>query len=122
MFSKKNRLEKKKVEQIFKQGKFVSSPNLTFKYIAVSPLSHPNKPKISFISPKTTSKKSVDRNLLRRRGYAALKKHIDQLPSNIMGVFIFSKKSQQVFGGNKNNKNNPFLNLSKEIQVILKKL
>ncbi|MEI8270808.1 MAG: ribonuclease P protein component, partial [bacterium] len=64
MLSKKNRVNKKLIDKIFKEGRFVNSPNLTLKFIKEESL----YPKIAFISPKTASKKAVDRNLLRRRG------------------------------------------------------
>ncbi len=126
MLPKKNRADRKTVEKIFKEGRFVNSSNLTLKFV----LSHPNSllikergfPQISFLSPKTASKKAVVRNLLRRRGYAILSKHFGKFPVGFLGAFIFGKKSVEVFGGRKNKKYNPILNLDLEVKTILTKL
>lgn len=118
MLPKKNRTDKKLVEQIFKEGKFVNSPNLTFKFIKKDTLLL----QVAFIAPKTVSKRAVDRNLLRRRGYDAFKKYIHLFPLNVAGVFVFGKKSMEFFGGRKNKTKNPFQNLENEIQKILSKI
>lgn len=118
MFPKKNRVEKKLVEKIFKEGEFLNSPNLTLKFIK----KETKIPQFSFIAPKTVSKRAVDRNLLRRRGYSALRKHIHLFPKNIAGAFIFGKKSLGFFGGRKNKTINPFKNLENEIEKILNKI
>ncbi|MDD5720956.1 MAG: ribonuclease P protein component [Candidatus Pacebacteria bacterium] len=87
MLPKKNRVSTKEVDKIFKEGRFLISPSFTFKYTQ-----NPNKEvKISFIAPKSVAKLAVKRNLLRRRGYTALSKYIDQFPLGIMGVFVFKK-------------------------------
>lgn len=119
MLSKKNRLNKATVDQIFKTGRFLNSPNLTFKYILNK---YQKNPTFSFITPKTSSKSAVKRNLLRRRGYAVLKNKISSLPLNITGVFLFDKKSLGLFGGLKKKNYNPSLNLETEIDIILNKL
>jgi len=87
MLPKKNRVSTKEVDLIFKQGKFINSPNLTFKFVKTLNLGV----KISFLAPKNVAKLAVKRNLLRRRGYAALEKYLDQFPAGIIGVFIFKK-------------------------------
>lgn len=88
MLSKRNRASKKAVDLIFKQGRFINSPNLTFKYILENDFS---EKKISFIVPKSVAKSAVKRNSLRRRGYNVLKKHLISFPSGILGVFVFKK-------------------------------
>ena len=118
MLSQKNRTNTKLVDRIFKEGKFVNSPNLTLKFIKNEfPF-----PQISFITPKAVSKKAVDRNLLRRRGYFILRKYLIFSPTNFAGVFVFGKKSMDFFGGRKNKKRNPILVLENEIKIILEKL
>ncbi len=87
MLPKKNRANTKEVDKIFKEGKFLNSSNLTFKYFR----NNSKEIKISFIVSKNITKLAVKRNLLRRRGYTALKKHINQFPVGITGVFIFKK-------------------------------
>ncbi|MFA6586134.1 MAG: ribonuclease P protein component [Candidatus Paceibacterota bacterium] len=118
MFPKKNRNDRKTIEQIFKSGRFVNSSNLTFKFVKTND----NQRKISFITPKTVSKSAVVRNLLRRRGYAVLKKYFETFPIGFIGVFVFGKKSKEIFGGKKNKTYNPILNLENEIKIILNKI
>ncbi|MEK7080826.1 MAG: ribonuclease P protein component [Patescibacteria group bacterium] len=107
MLPKKNRADKKAVERIFREGKFVNSPNLTFKFILAN---NPVLPRISFIVPKDIAKLAVRRNLLRRHGYFVLEKHIKQFPSGLLGVFIFKKYQDDV------------LILENEIENILYKI
>lgn len=119
MLKKKNRADRKIIAKIFQGGVFVSSTNLTFKYIFDKNLKNPI---ISFITPKTISKSAVKRNTLRRRGYRVLENYLNQLPNNIAGVFIFGKKSLELFAGRKNQKHNPVMNLDHEIKNILSKI
>ncbi len=105
MLPKKNRVDTKTVEQIFQRGRSISSPNLNFKYI----LSGKEK-RISFIAPKSVAKLAVKRNLLRRRGYSALVKHIKGLTLGVAGVFIFKKAESNI------------KTLENEIQNILHKI
>ena len=107
MLSKKNRVDKKTVEKIFKEGKFVNSLHLTFKFILNS---DSTPPRISFIAPKNAAKLAVRRNLLRRRGYAAIKKYLNSLPAGLAGVFIFKKYQDDI------------LILENEIKTILTKI
>ena len=88
MLPKKNRADKKAVERIFKQGKFITSSSLTFKFILNN---NSAVPRISFIAPKSVAKLAVKRNFLRRKGYNVLKKYINSFPAGILGVFIFKK-------------------------------
>ncbi|OGI68096.1 hypothetical protein A2738_02835 [Candidatus Nomurabacteria bacterium RIFCSPHIGHO2_01_FULL_42_15] len=99
MLPKKNRVTTKEVEKIFKvcppngeEGKFVVSPNLTFKYFK----NDDREKKISFLAPKNVAKLAVQRNFLRRRGYLALQKTIDQFPAGVRGVFIFKRYQDDV--------------------------
>ena len=85
MLPKKSRASTKEIEQIFKTGRSLNSPCLSFKYVRNAD----NKTKISFIAPKNIAKLSTKRNLLRRRGYFALKKYTQYFPAGITGVFLF---------------------------------
>ncbi len=107
MLLKKNRADKKAVEKIFKEGKFINSPTLTFKFILGGGL---HTPRISFIAPKNIAKLAVKRNLLRRRGYSVLKKYLKDFPLGLVGVFIFKKFEDNV------------LVLENEIKTILYKI
>lgn len=107
MLLKKNRADKKTVEKIFKMGRFVNSPSLTFKFILSDAHS---APRISFIAPKSVAKLATKRNFLRRRGYSTLMKHLKDLPLGLTGVFIFKKFEDNV------------LILENEIKTILNKI
>lgn len=107
MLPKKNRVDTREIERIFKDSIFLSSTNLTFKYFK----NNNNKEiKISFIAPKNIAKLAVQRNFLRRRGYSVLEKHIKIFPLGITGVFIFKKYQNDV------------LILENEIKTILAKI
>ena len=92
MLPKKNRTDKKTVENIFKYGNFINSAILSFKFAK----SGGAEQKISFIVPKSVSKLATKRNLLRRRGYEALSKILPSLPAGISGVLIFKKYEQDI--------------------------
>ena len=114
MLPKKNRVDKKSIDEIFKacppigrEGSFINSNSLTFKFL----LKNGSKiRRISFIAPKNVAKFAVKRNLLRRRGYSALEKHIKQFPFGLLGVFIFKKPLNSV------------LEIENEIKNILNKI
>jgi len=100
MLPKKNRADTKTVERIFKacpptgrDGSFFNSANLTFKFIMTRDSA---PPRISIITPKSIAKIAVKRNLLKRRGYTALQKHIDKFPAGLLGVFIFKKYQDDI--------------------------
>jgi len=93
MLPKKNRVDKKGIDLIFKKGKFFASPNLTFKFILTG-ASIP--PRISFIAPKAVARLAVKRNLLRRRGYTTLRKHINDFPAGLIGAFLFKKYQDDI--------------------------
>lgn len=92
MLSKKNRVNKKDIDILFKTGKSVFSPNLTFKFL----ITLKNERKISFIAPKSVAKSAVDRNRLRRLGYFVLKSYLNNYPVGVVGVFIFKKYQDNV--------------------------
>lgn len=106
MLPKRNRLDKKTIEIIFKKGKFITSPSLTLKFL----ITKENKKQISFVVPKTVSKKAVDRNLLRRKGYLTLNKYFKDFPIGFLGVFLFKKYQDNI------------LILENEIENILHKI
>ncbi|MFA6324915.1 MAG: ribonuclease P protein component [Candidatus Paceibacterota bacterium] len=115
MLPKINRADRKQIDQIFKYGKFLNSPNLTFKFIFPQPSLEKERvdlrpTQISFIAPKSVAKLAIRRNLLRRRGYSALSKHIDQFPIGIIGALLFKKPINSV------------LEIENEIKTILSKI
>jgi ribonuclease P protein component len=105
MLPKKNRADKKSIEKIFKEGLFLRSSDLTFKYLKDK---SNNQPKISIIVPKALFKSAVKRNSLRRAGYAILKKYTSLISPQIVGAFVLGKKSLD--------------NLESEIKNILNKI
>ena len=116
MLRKINRGNTKAIEQIWKEGRFVNSTNLTFKFIKTK-----GEPKVSFITPKTTSKSAVVRNLLRRRGYRALEPHMSKV-NGYTGAFVFGKKSLNLFGGKGSQAKEAMKNLETELGIIFSKL
>ncbi len=107
MLSKKNRVDKKNIDLIFKEGRFLVSPSLTFKFLLTSAQ---NPPRISFIAPRSVAKFATKRNRLRRRGYVALRKFIHEFPFGLLGAFVFKKHEEDV------------LMLENEIKDILNKI
>jgi ribonuclease P protein component len=107
MLPKKNRVSKKDIDEIFKKKNFIGSDSLTFKFLLKDNF---KVRKISFIAPKNIARLAVKRNLLRRRGYVALEKYINQFPSGILGVFIFKKYQDNI------------LTIENEIKNILNKI
>jgi ribonuclease P protein component len=93
MLPKKNRADKKAVEKVFKDGRFINFSFLTFKFI-LNENSAP--PRISFIAPKNVAKLAVKRNLLRRLGYNVLKNYINKFPPGLVAVFIFKKYQDDI--------------------------
>lgn len=121
MFLKINRVDKSIIKQIFTKSRFINSANITLKFI----LNNKLPKRVSFIVPKSTSKKAVERNLLRRRGYSVLSKYLDTLPFGFMGVFVFNKKSVFYFGLKSKNKlknRESIKNLENEIKNLLNKI
>ena len=119
MLPKKNRVDKKIIDQIFKKGRFYLSPHLTFKFIS---LKDGSNTQISFTAPKSVVKSAVKRNLLRRRGYNIIAKYIGSLPKGLKGVFIFSKNSFELFGGKNSKREISKNNLENEIQRIISQI
>lgn len=107
MLKKKNRADRKTIEQIFKSGRAVRGASLTFRFLRGAGALGVQ---ISFIVPKNISKKATERNKLRRRGYQILGKYIDKLPAGLAGVFIFKKRQDDA------------LKLEHEIKNIVSKI
>ncbi len=93
MLLKINRVNKKGIDLLFKEGKSINSLNLNFKFILNFKT---GAPQISFIAPKGIAKLAVKRNLLRRLGYRVLGSHIKEFPAGLIGVFIFKKYEESI--------------------------
>jgi len=119
MIPKKNRATQKIIDLIFKQGKFINSQNISLKFFLnkESPIV-----RASFVVPKTIVKSAVKRNMLRRRGYHVISKYLNDLPVGFVGAFIFGKNSKEIFGARGPHKEKSFLDLDKEVSVIVNML
>mgnify|MGYP001611947044 CR=1 FL=1 len=95
MLPKINRADKKTIDRVFKEGKFLNSPSFTFRYLRTEALT----PRLSFLAPKSIAKLAVKRNALRRWGYRALEKNMQHVPRGLVGAFIFKRSpvDQQTF-------------------------
>ena len=119
MLKKGNRLDRSSIGKVFKEGCFISGKSLNFKFI----ISEDRFTRaVSFIVPKSISKRSRDRNLLRRRGYAILKESLADLPKGIKGAFIFGPASLKLYGGYKSKTKSPIDNLRHAIKEIIYKI
>ena len=117
MLKKKLKVSRKLFDEVFKNGRYAKSSGLLLKY-AFMPGNHPS---VSFVVPKTVAKKAIARNLLKRRGYAAIKKVIEKISPSAICIFVFQKGSSARFGGEKNKIRYPFLEIEKEINHLLVK-
>jgi len=88
MLPKKNRLDKKAVDRIFKEGKSFNSSVFNFKFIKHSSSLSVG---IAVIVPKSVAKLAVRRNSLRRKGYMVVAKEFSGLPPGLSGIFVFKK-------------------------------
>lgn len=85
-----------------KDGRLVSGSFFLFRYIPQ------NTPQYAFVAPKNVAKKAIERNLLRRQGYSALRSY--NVKSNA-GVFFYKKEAKKV----------PFSQIKDDIRAILQK-
>ena len=85
MLSKKHRLPRELFDKVLEKGRFFRSPNLTLKVLpAPDGIS-----RFSFVTSGKVSKKATERNLLRRRGYAAATQLLSRLKSPLWIVVFF---------------------------------
>ena len=85
MLPKKNRLNKKEVEFIFKKGKTHKEGFLLLKIIKYKELPYSS---FSAVVPKKISKKAVERNKIKRRIRESLRKKLSQIQPGFKGIFI----------------------------------
>ncbi len=119
MLLKKNRVTKKDIEEMFKKGSSVFSPNLNLRFLVNST---EKEPKVAFIVPKTVSKKAVIRNRLRRRGYQIIQKKLSSLPQKLKAVFVFGKNSTKIFAESGKKGILSLKKLEEEINFFISKL
>lgn len=86
MLKKKKRVTKKTFQEIFKNGKTISTPFFLFKYLK-------NKePQYSFVVSKKIAKNAVLRNKLKRFGYNTLRNNTTENK----GIFFFKKNIENL--------------------------
>ncbi|MFA5841620.1 MAG: ribonuclease P protein component [Candidatus Paceibacterota bacterium] len=98
MLSKTKRVKKALFPKVFSSGKAFHSPYLTMRIVPsrTSPPRPDEMSRFSFVASKAVAKNAVDRNLLRRRGYAAISKLGNLLPSGLIIVFFYKKGADKL--------------------------
>lgn len=119
MIPKRNRVNTKLIDLIFKEGNCLFSNNINLKFFFNK--ENPDI-KVAFITPKSTFKKASERNLFRRKGYSLIYKHLNNIPKGFSGAFIFNPKSKNnlIFVGE--NKNSSLSGLEKDIIYLIDKI
>ncbi len=107
MLPKINRLKKKEVEFIFKNGKTYKEGFFLFKIVKRKESSPPS---FSVIVPKKVSKKVVERNKIKRRIREALRKEIFHIQKGVSGIFIALPEI----------KNKDYWEIKKNVEKIIK--
>lgn len=86
MFSKKKRVTKELFQAIMKQGRTLPGSLFVFRYMKQ------DNPAFAFVAPKSVAKQAVERNRMRRVGYACLR----SFPINTSaGIFFYKKGSNK---------------------------
>jgi ribonuclease P protein component len=103
MFSKKKRVTKELFQIIMKKGATLQAPLFVFRYIPS------DEPHYAFVAPKSVAKNAVDRNKLRRQGYASLKSYPLKQCS---GIFFYKKQA----------KGSPYQEIKESVGCIVDKI
>ena len=106
MLPKKRRITKELIEKTIYQGRSFQTEYLTLKILTSN-----SSNLFGFVVSKKVSKKSVDRNLLKRRGRYIIRKYLSSLNQGILCVFIFKQNSTKL----------SFENLEKEFYLLFQK-
>ncbi|MSU45153.1 MAG: ribonuclease P protein component [Candidatus Zambryskibacteria bacterium] len=109
MLPKKNRISRREIEVILKNGSRYNSPNLLMYLYKNGKEKKLQNSQFSFSISKKISKNAVDRNKQRRRGYSVINKHIDKIKDGYYCMFVFKKGSGSI----------KYENLEKEILELL---
>ena len=94
MLPQKNRIPKLLFETALKRTKVIQGQYFKLRFLGVKNLSAQagkKQSQFSFITPKTVSKKAVQRNLLRRRGYSIIQKNLKNIKNPLLAFFFFNK-------------------------------
>jgi ribonuclease P protein component len=96
MFSKNNRLKKKKdFERVFKQGQSIKKDLLLFKYTT----NDLDSPRIGIVISKKTCSRASERNLIKRRIRGIIRQRIDNI-KNLDIVIVVLKGINKSTGFN----------------------
>jgi ribonuclease P protein component len=112
MFPKKNRITKTGFDELLKKGQVFHSPYFSLRCLK----KNDTVPKFAFVVSKKVAKNAVDRNVLRRRGYSALRE-----------IGILKEKNKWIgfsvaFFFKKEAKNLGFKETEKGIEELLRKV
>lgn len=104
MLARNQKISKRIFGEILKSGRNFHSPNLSLKLLKGG-----EGKRIGFVISKKVAARAVKRNLLKRRGYSAVRKILPNLKTNFSAVFFF-KPSAGKFD---------FTQIKKEIEGLL---
>ena len=110
MLPKKQRTPKATFEMVLKEGRPFFSPYLTLKLIKKTSEIN-QKSRFSFVVPKAVAKKAVDRNFLRRRGYAAISANRSGINNGFLCILFLKKEALKL----------EYADFKQEVENLLKK-
>ncbi|MBU4479844.1 ribonuclease P protein component [Patescibacteria group bacterium] len=94
MLPKKQKVNKKLFDEVFKTGKSYHSD---FLFLKLLKLEDPKeKSHFAVVVSKKISKKAVERNLIKRRIFAVLKENKDQIKTGFAVVFFVKKGTEKM--------------------------
>jgi len=112
MFPKKNRITKREFDELMKNGRVFHSPLFSLRF---GNKKNDDIPKFAFVISKKVAKNASDRNILKRRGFHALRELIFPLSvekrSGHMVAFFFKKEAIGL----------KFKDIKKDMEILLKK-
>ncbi len=107
MLPKEKRIPRGSFSDVLKNGR-----SFHFLFISIKIVrSDEENSRFSFVVPKTVSKSAVKRNLVRRRGYSILGKHLESIKKPYLYAFFMKKGVEKL----------TFDQFESEIVAILKK-
>lgn len=114
MLNKKLMIPKGLFQESFKKSKTLSSDHILLRFHGPArfnddKLVFPSK--FSMVVPKIVSKKAVIRNLIKRRGYSAIRANLKNIKNSYICIFSFKKGSDTA----------TFSQIKEEIAYLLKK-
>ena len=111
MLKKKYKIKKTAFLEIISKGKTFHSSHITLRVLRKKAGEH-NDPLFSFVVSSKIARNATDRNLLKRRGYAIIKKIFNTISKRNYAYAFFLKKGVVAPS---------FKEMEKEISILLKK-